>query len=264
MVCEHCHHSNPEAWRFCGICGHELVKQPAPVLVVGSAPPEPEPVRSVLGLTSPPTETSFSYLLEDNTPPRRSHGPLLLAIVLIAVLGGLAYLYWQRVYAPIANLQPPPPQTVPPPAFAYQKIPPLVLANAQLAVAATQPALPNRNAFDQLALASLAERQKEEADPRNNPQFVAGLNYLHGNGVPENCHKALENLKAAAKQNNSPALAQLAVMSASGHCMKRNRVQAYQWFAQAKQADPNNGWLDRSMDMLWANMSRHERSLLLK
>ena len=264
MVCEDCKHPNPDTSHFCGECGHPLVRQP-----VAISAREPVASRSIagpslLGLDDDPEP--LSYLLEDDPPPR-SHGPIFLVLVLIVVTGGLGYLYWHNVYAPLAYVQPPPLPGILPPAFAYQFTPPIELANVHLAVSMANPELPNRAAQDQLALQRIAadeQAEKAAADPHNNPNLVTGEKYLYGRGVPQNCQQAVQHFQAAAKQDNAPALAHLGVMSASGQCMKLDRVAAYQWFARAKLADPDNAWLDRSMDMLWASMSHRERNAVLK
>lgn len=265
MVCEQCQHPNPESGRFCGLCGEPLVRRTAELARASRSQTISGP--SFLGLSDDdPAQSPLNYLLDDD-PPRHSRGPIFLTLVLIAVIGGIGYLYWHNVYAPLAYTQPPTPRTVPPPAFAYDITPPVVFANAQLAQSMSILALPNRNGFDQLRLERISADQKAEteaADPRNNPSLLTGEKYLYGRGVVQNCRQAVSNFEAAAKQNNAPALAHLGVMSASGHCMKLDRVAAYQWFARAKQADPNNLWLDRSMDMLWANMSHRERNAVMK
>ena len=261
MVCENCRYPNPETGRFCGKCGHSLTPQPSAAVAPLAGQTISGP--SFLGLAD--DSDPLSYLLDDD-PPHRSHGPIFLFLVLLAVIGGLGYLYWHNLYAPLANTQPTALPTMPPPAFAYESTPPLALANMQLAVS-TSP-LPDRSSFDQLRLERIAAEEKADAeaasDPRNNPLLVSGEKYLYGRGVSQNCKQAVESFQAAAKQDNAPALTHLGVMSASGHCMKLDRVAAYQWFARAKQVDSNDPWLDRSMDMLWASMSHRERNAVMK
>jgi len=259
MVCQHCRHANPDTGRFCGKCGqplarHEISPTPVPPRISGP---------SFLGLAGESESDSVSYLLDDDAPSR-SRGPIFLTFILLAVIGGLGYLYWHNVYAPLAYVQPPAPRSVPPPAFAYDPTPPLAIANAQLSTSMTILAPLDRSASDRLILQRLAEDEKAASDPHSNPNLVTGEKYLYGRGVSQSCRQAVEHFQAAAKQDNAPALTHLAVMSASGHCMKLDRVAAYQWFARAKQADPDDPWLDRSMDMLWANMSHRERTAVMK
>ncbi|HVZ15955.1 MAG TPA: tetratricopeptide repeat protein [Terriglobales bacterium] len=217
---------------------------------------------SILGLGDDPSNDA-DYLLDDE-PSSRSRGPIFLTLLFLAFLAGTGYFYWQRVYAPSMRVQVPALRSTPPPAFAYERTDPLVLANSQLA---TTTGLLDRSSLDHVRLQRIAADIKEEtdaADPRKNPNLVEGEKYLYGRGVSQDCKQAIEHFKAAAKQDNAPALTHLGVMSASGRCMKRDRVQAYKWFAQAKAADPGNVWLDQSMDMLWANMSHSERTAVLK
>ena len=266
MVCERCQNPNPDSFHFCGKCGHTLLREPVKLAVEGSPVVPAISGPSILGLADSSSDDP-GYLLLDDESSSRNRGPIFLCLVLIAFLTGMGYFYWQNVYAPSSQVQVPTLQTVMPPAFGYERTSPLALANAELAGSTSQLPLPNLAGYDQVRFERIAADLKQEAeaaDPRNNPQLLEGEKYLYGRGVAQNCKQAIASFEAAAKHDNAPALTHLAVMSASGRCMKKDRVEAYKWFARAKQADPDDVWLDRSMDMLWANMSHQERSAVLK
>jgi hypothetical protein len=257
MVCGQCQEANPESSRFCGKCGNDL-RRGAQIVPRVSGP-------SFLGLSESSESDSLSYLLEDE--PRRSHGPILLLLALLTVAAGLGYLYWQNVYASSAYSSPPSAHIQPPPAFAYESTSPLALANTQLAISISNQSLPERE-DDPIVLERIAAQMKQfaadDAKPKENDYLVEGEKYLYGRGVLQNCKLAVRNLQAAAKEDNAAALTHLGLMSASGHCMKLDRIAAYKWFTRAKQSDPANPWLDRSLDMLWASMTRRERNAVLR
>ena len=117
-----------------------------------------------------------------------------------------------------------------------------------------------------------------EANNAHNPSSEAGLRramargdpdasvhlanlYLKGDGVPRSCDQAIEVLHSAAAQANVRARNQLAAMYASGGCVQRNRVLAYQWLVSALAADPNNRWAQQNRDLTWQQMTPHERSM---
>ncbi len=87
-----------------------------------------------------------------------------------------------------------------------------------------------------------------------------GENYLYGKGVPRNCQQAKTYFESAARENNAPAMSHLGAMYAAGNCVPMNRRLAYQWFVRASNSDPHNPWIQRSMNMLWRDMSSDERA----
>lgn len=90
--------------------------------------------------------------------------------------------------------------------------------------------------------------------------LVLGEKYLYGRGVPQNCNQALVYFRAAAEQDNAPAMSHLGAMYASGQCVTMNRATAYSWFARAQNADPGNQWREKNMNMLWREMTPEERA----
>jgi hypothetical protein len=97
-------------------------------------------------------------------------------------------------------------------------------------------------------------------DPRQNQMLISGEKYLYGRGVRQDCNQALIYFKAAAENDNAPAMSHLGAMYASGHCVTPNRVVAYKWFARASEHEPANQWISRSLNMLWRDMSQQERA----
>jgi TPR repeat protein len=97
-------------------------------------------------------------------------------------------------------------------------------------------------------------------DPRQNKLLISGEKYLYGRGVPRSCQQALTYFRAAADDDNAPAMSHLGAMYASGHCVAMNRTMAYKWFARASETDPRNQWTQRNLNMLWRDMTPQERA----
>jgi TPR repeat protein len=212
---------------------------------------------SVLGLNAESQEQdSVSYLLEDE--PRSQRGRfVMLFLLVVLMLGGGAYFAYQKYYLSAAFGERAPLGSVP--AFAYERTPPALLE------AAIEPELPRHSLRDQLALENIAAVMRATtASDRSAALLAQGEKYLYGRGVITNCELARKNLEGAADGGNPSAMAHLGSMYGSGRCAQFSRVKAYQWFRKAKDADPNNTWIESSMDMLWRNMSRTERAAILK
>jgi hypothetical protein len=99
-----------------------------------------------------------------------------------------------------------------------------------------------------------------QPDPRQNPMLIRGEKFLYGRGVPRNCQQAMVYFHAAAEDNNAPAMSHLAAMYNTGECVKQDRVSAYSWLRRAHDADPGNQWIAKNMNMVWRDMSAHERA----
>jgi TPR repeat protein len=137
-----------------------------------------------------------------------------------------------------------------------------------LASFSPEPLLPSRSLSDRLALENISATMRN-AEPVPVPDqgtnlLAEGEKYLYGRGVVTDCRLAVRNFEDAAEAGSAKAMAHLGSMYGSGRCVKFNRVTAYGWFAQAKNADPDNAWLESNMDMLWRNMSPKERAAILK
>ena len=108
--CSHCGYQNNEHYRFCGMCGALLRLSDAE-----TAPSVPEstasPVRPPAAKPAPAPAPNLDYLLEDEP---EDHGPrrrMYLALVLLAIAGGV--LVWQfsrgresRLPSSLATTQP--------------------------------------------------------------------------------------------------------------------------------------------------------------
>jgi len=64
---------------------------------------------------------------------------------------------------------------------------------------------------------------------------------------------------AAAARSNPEAQSTLGTMYATGHCVDRDVISAYRWFAQALQKDPSNTRIQEDLRVLWNEMTPQER-----
>ncbi len=94
----------------------------------------------------------------------------------------------------------------------------------------------------------------------NNSEVELAQKYLQGRGVPQNCERGLSVLQSAARKPNPKASIQMGALYASGHCVNQDRAEAYKWFAKAHREDPNNMWIEKNLNSLWANMRSDERA----
>jgi len=101
------------------------------------------------------------------------------------------------------------------------------------------------------------------ADPTD--AWVAdGQRYLYGNGVPQDCRRAKAQLLAAAARSNPQAQSTLGTMYATGHCVDRDLISAYRWFAQALQKDRTNTRIQQDLQVLWNQMTPQEKQTALQ
>lgn len=91
--------------------------------------------------------------------------------------------------------------------------------------------------------------------------LVRAQQFLHGQGVEQNCDQGMLYLRAAAQKNEPAAAVQMGALYASGRCVHQDRVMAYRWFNSAHELEPANQWIQRNMDVLWGQMSDQERRL---
>lgn len=105
---------------------------------------------------------------------------------------------------------------------------------------------------------SVKERPPEEPR-RPSTALLTAQRYLQGRGVRQNCQQGLLYLNAATKQNDPQAAVQMAALYASGHCVPQDRVQAYRWFTSANDLQPSNRWIEKNLNLLWADMTSAER-----
>ena len=64
-------------------------------------------------------------------------------------------------------------------------------------------------------------------------QYILGVMYDNGQGVPQNYTKAVEWYRKAAEQGHSKAQSSLGVMYILGYGVPQNYTQAYIWFSVA-------------------------------
>lgn len=111
--------------------------------------------------------------------------------------------------------------------------------------------------------------KKSQPAPDREPQFDNASvdqadRYLRGQGVPQNCSRAISLLRSAAREGNPRAQVKLGALYATGHCVTQDRAAAYQWLARAQETQPNNSYLQRTMNNLWANMTPEERDRITR
>jgi hypothetical protein len=98
----------------------------------------------------------------------------------------------------------------------------------------------------------------------DNSQVDLAQRYLQGKGVRQDCNRGVSLLRSAARQANPKARIQMAALYLSGHCVEQNLPQAYSWFAQAQELEPNNSWIERNLNSLWSKMTDEERRRVLR
>jgi Sel1 repeat len=92
-------------------------------------------------------------------------------------------------------------------------------------------------------------------DPHQNQLLLMGEKYLYGRGVTRSCEQAMVYFRAAADQNNAPAMSHLAALYNSGECVAQDPSQAYSWLQRAHDADPNNAWIERDLEIMRRQMA---------
>jgi hypothetical protein len=95
------------------------------------------------------------------------------------------------------------------------------------------------------------------------PVQLADL-YIKGDGVPHNCDQALVLLRVAAANENAAARSRLGTLYATGTCVARDRVRAYEYLSSAVEANPNAVWARNFRQHLWTQMTPQERNLVKK
>ena len=126
-----------------------------------------------------------------------------------------------------------------------------------------------------------AEGNANDGIGPNNGTFTGGATAengrildIDGDGVAElvtqsRVIRPVDRLPAGAKQvepltfppdpNDPNAAVQMAALYASGHCVRQDRVKAYQWFATAYNQEPHNPWIAKNMNQLWGQMTPQQR-----
>jgi hypothetical protein len=91
------------------------------------------------------------------------------------------------------------------------------------------------------------------------PLIIAADRYLQGRGVRQNCSTGVNLLRQAMSAGNPAAEVKMGALYWSGTCVTKSNVTAYEWFSRAHSLDPQNRWIERSRNSLWASMSSAER-----
>lgn len=237
---------------------------------------------SFLGLND--TFAEGEYLLEDERAPRRGLRAVLLLIVLAAIVGLIVVQYRASLKAnPKSPEVPNPgPATVPRPQGKNR--PPVEDKGLQTAAAihSIEAAVPGlvkaaSLSMNASAMPSIKKNGGEQDDPpgdasdakdgptapasddKPSPALIRAQQYLHGYGVRQNCEQGLIYLRAAARENDPRAAVQMGALYSSGLCVSRDRVKAYEWFNSAREMQPENRWIQKNLNELWAQMSPQER-----
>lgn len=240
---------------------------------------------SFLGLSDSPSEAE--YLLEDDAPRHRGLRAFLLLVVLAAIVGLIFVQYRSSLRAnPKSPTPPEPGPATIPRSEGTNRLPtqgkPLVALaayNLQSAVTSLSKVAKVTSTADDDPVAQnkspSSTRKKEDADDppdaansasaasdKPSPALIKAQQYLHGQGVRQNCEQGLIYLRAAARDNDPKAAVQMGALYSSGFCVAQDRVKAYQWFNTAREMQPDNRWIAKNLDHLWAQMTPRERQLI--
>lgn len=113
------------------------------------------------------------------------------------------------------------------------------------------------NASDAAAASAWLWKSVAKGNPEA-PVKLANM-YIKGDGVPQSCEQAMVLLRSAAAKDNAAARSRLGAMYATGTCVARSRVRAYQYMSQALEANPSAVWPRQFKQQLWAQMTPQER-----
>ncbi len=250
---------------------------------------------SFLGLGAEPSHNA-TYLLEDEHASRGGVRKMLLLLFLLAILG-LIYFQWRSSQSDGGKSPEMPkadPATVPNPKGASRLPTPVPPGAAPVSAAAMQNTAAESPPGDNKREASRGEEksgeeksevktpekaaQKEQSteespggpatesagSPRQKPSaaLLRAQQYLQGRGVRQNCEQGLLYLRAATEEDDATAAIQMGALYASGHCVRRDPVKAYQWFNVARQQQPENRRLENNLNRMWAEMTPQERQRL--
>lgn len=240
---------------------------------------------SFLGLNEP--DAGAEYLLEDERSPHRGLRAFLLLVVLAAIVGLIFVQYRssQKANPKSPSLPNPGPATVPrsegknrPPGQEKPVQTAIAARNLESGVSAVAAAADSPIADAALVTNNVTNKKSavendppddpvadQKADPpaakddQPSPALAKAQQYLHGRGVRQNCEQGLIYLRAAARENDPEAAVQMGALYSSGVCVAQNRVKAYEWFSSAQELQPDNHWITKNMNELWARMTQQER-----
>jgi hypothetical protein len=105
--------------------------------------------------------------------------------------------------------------------------------------------------------------EEEPAQPKSlgdkDPLMIQADKYIQGRGVRQNCSAGVNLLRQGVNTGNPAASVKLGALYWSGTCVTQSKVTAYQWFSRAHSLEPQNRWVERSRNSLWASMSSEEK-----
>jgi hypothetical protein len=104
-----------------------------------------------------------------------------------------------------------------------------------------------------------ARTAPREANAVDNSKVLLAQKYLQGKGVAQDCNHGFILLREAAQEANARARIQMGALYATGRCVEQDRAQAYRWFNQAQDLEPQNQWLQQTLNKLWEQMTAAER-----
>ena len=97
--CPECGYENRDMYRFCGMCGATLRREPAsaPEPPAATVEPAPEPIEAPSAAPqaapAPAPPPSLDYLLEEEPP--KSRGKLYLTLALLVIAAGVIAWHWE-------------------------------------------------------------------------------------------------------------------------------------------------------------------------
>lgn len=121
-----------------------------------------------------------------------------------------------------------------------------------------------RSGAEQASTDEAGSGASRQANSAEDSDVRVAEKYLYGQGVPQDCGRALNLLKPAAEASNSKARTLLGTMYATGHCVPRDLPSSYRWFALALREEPNNRWVSRDLQSIWNQMSDSEKQTAMR
>lgn len=91
------------------------------------------------------------------------------------------------------------------------------------------------------------------------PLIIEADKYIQGRGVRQNCSTGVNLLRQAISAGNPEADVKMGALYWSGTCVTQSNVTAYEWFSRAHSLQPQNRWIERSRNSLWASMSPQDK-----
>lgn len=110
----------------------------------------------------------------------------------------------------------------------------------------------------------LAAKTQQAARSPEDSNVLIAQKYLYGQGVRQDCNRALTLLRPAADSSSVKARTMLGAMYATGHCVPQDLPRSYHWFALALREEPSNIWVARNLQSIWNQMSDSEKQTAMR